>query len=495
LFLRYIAIQEQEPEFYEKDNKLLNFIKLRGLGLIVKYIRHSQVGLFPFEEVDYLQAYLRNHMQHLEEEQLIKLSHGIERKQVNHRKSVLVVPESNGVNILTQSLNQHVTNMINTVVLTPRDTLVKQIHNEMLTKWNRPYTKCSIAADLPRLVTKIQIVDEQGQIMIIRNFFQGKSLKKNAARPQPQSVKEYIHIVLGICANKMNLTKEAAAIKIRFDEYFNPPKWQSSASPREKPLSTSAEVKKTTPSVTLGTSPGRSAGFAVPRSGSSPELDSSPRLSNSPPAPTPAASESGSASRRRISIGRVPQTSNTPSIDVSSHSPRSTSMMNLSKDSEEQDLNKTLDRFIKEVLGEGNPLVTLLKSAASQGVLSPAWVRLKLFLLVDFPFKDVKDKGWIIVIEFSSTEVRVIHKKKERSADETEAGTPDFEFCWELILVFPLTMDRLIRTHFVISSFHVADSMPKAQQGDFKTIMDQYKGQGYKRNKKKKKVKHISMNM
>jgi hypothetical protein len=56
-------------------------------------------------------------------------------------------------------------------------------------------------------------------------------------------------------------------------------------------------------------------------------------------------------------------------------------------------------------------------------------------------------------------------------------------------------MDRLIRTHFVISSFHVADSMPKAQQGDFKTIMDQYKGQGYKRNKKKKKVKHISMNM
>lgn len=77
LFLRYIAIQEQEPEFYEKDNKLLNFIKLRGLGLIVKYIRHSQVGLFPIEEVDYLQAYLRNHMQHLEEEQLIKLSHGV----------------------------------------------------------------------------------------------------------------------------------------------------------------------------------------------------------------------------------------------------------------------------------------------------------------------------------------------------------------------------------------------------------------------------------
>ena len=138
----------------------------------------------------------------------------------------------------------------------------------------------------------------------------------------------------------MNLTKEAAAIKVRFDEYFNPPKWQSSASPREKPLSTSAEVKKTTPSVTLGTSPGRSAGFAVPRSGSSPELDSSPRQSTSPPAPTPAASESGSASRRRISIGRVPQTNNTPSIDVSSHSPRSTSMMNLSKDSEEQDLNK-----------------------------------------------------------------------------------------------------------------------------------------------------------
>ncbi len=80
----------------------------------------------------------------------------IERKQVRHRKSVLVVPESNGENILHQSLNQHAANLINTVVLTPRDTLIQQIHNEMLTKWNRPYTKCSIAADLPRLVTKVR---------------------------------------------------------------------------------------------------------------------------------------------------------------------------------------------------------------------------------------------------------------------------------------------------------------------------------------------------
>lgn len=77
MFLRYIAIQEQEPEFYERDNKLLNFIKLRGLGLVVKHIRHSQVGLFPIEEVDYLQAFLRNHMHYLEEEALIKLSHGV----------------------------------------------------------------------------------------------------------------------------------------------------------------------------------------------------------------------------------------------------------------------------------------------------------------------------------------------------------------------------------------------------------------------------------
>jgi len=77
IFLRYIAIQEQEPEFYEKDNSLLNFVKLRGLGLIVKHIRHSQVGLFPFEEVDYLQAYLRNHMVYLSEDTLTRLSHGV----------------------------------------------------------------------------------------------------------------------------------------------------------------------------------------------------------------------------------------------------------------------------------------------------------------------------------------------------------------------------------------------------------------------------------
>ena len=67
---------------------------------------------------------------------------------------MLIVPEGNGENILDQSVNQHATNLINTVVLTPRDTLIQQIHNEMLTKWNRPYAKCSIAADLPRLATK-----------------------------------------------------------------------------------------------------------------------------------------------------------------------------------------------------------------------------------------------------------------------------------------------------------------------------------------------------
>lgn len=198
---------------------------------------------------------------------------------------------------------------------------------------------------------QIQIVDEFGQIMILRNFFQGKALKKSATRAQPQSVKEYIHVVLGICAkyvesntvlrkmltvtsknSKMNLTKEAAAIKVRFDEYFNPPKWQAVAVPREKPtLSASLEIKKTPP--TLDTNLTRSVGF-VPRSGS-PELES-PRLSTSP-----TDSESGSTSlRKRISIGRAPQKINAPSVDVQGHSPRSTSLMNLGKDSEEQDLNK-----------------------------------------------------------------------------------------------------------------------------------------------------------
>jgi hypothetical protein len=131
--------------------------------------------------------------------------------------------------------------------------------------------------------------------------------------------------------------------------------------------------------------------------------------------------------------------------------------------------------------------VTLLKSAASQGVLSPAWVRLKLFLLADFPFKDNKESGWIIVLEFSDEEVKVVHKKKERSVEETEKGQPDFEFCWELVLVFPLSMEKLKSTQFVISSYSISEAMPKGQQNDFKTIMEQYKGPGYKRNKPKKR--------
>ncbi len=132
----------------------------------------------------------------------------------------------------------------------------------------------------------------------------------------------------------MNLIKEAAAIKVRFEEYFNPPKWQASAAPKQ--LSSSAEVKKTVP--TLGTSPGRS-GLMIPRSGSSPELES-PRLSSSPITSADTYSPPPVSPRKRISIGRAPQSVNSPSIEVTGHSPRSTSLVSLNKDPEEQDLNK-----------------------------------------------------------------------------------------------------------------------------------------------------------
>jgi len=62
-----------------------------------------------------------------------------------------------------------------------------------------------------------------------------------------------------------------------------------------------------------------------------------------------------------------------------------------------------------EVLTEKQPIVKLLKASCSQGIVSPAWVYIRLTLLKDFPFKDVK-QGWQVFVEFTKTDVIVIHR-------------------------------------------------------------------------------------
>jgi len=152
-----------------------------------------------------------------------------------------------------------------------------------------------------------------------------------------------------------------------------------------------------------------------------------------------------------------------------------------------QDIAKTCDRYVKEVLGENSKVTTLLKVSCSQGILSPAWVRLKLFILPDFPFKDVKG-GWTIFVIFDEDKIVVVHKKKERSVDELLDGQTMFQFTWELKMIFDRKLEKLRESQLVISHLTmVKEIMPIEKQEEIRSIMNHWKGLSVTRTIKRKR--------
>jgi len=72
------------------------------------------------------------------------------------------------------------------------------------------------------------------------------------------------------------------------------------------------------------------------------------------------------------------------------------------------DLGKLVQNFIHKV-GEDTKLVKLFNACSSQGIIAPAWLYLRLSVLQDFPFKDLK-QSWVIYIILNETEISVIHQ-------------------------------------------------------------------------------------
>lgn len=107
----------------------------------------------------------------------------------------------------------------------------------------------------------------------------------------------------------------------------------------------------------------------------------------------------------------------------------------------ECDILKESDRFAKEILGDDSKMSKLLKAACTQGIVSPAWIKLKLDILAGFPFKDAK-KGWNIAIVFNANEIIVVHRKREISVNEKDEVM--FQFTWELSMKFTKKMDAMI---------------------------------------------------
>jgi hypothetical protein len=142
------------------------------------------------------------------------------------------------------------------------------------------------------------------------------------------------------------------------------------------------------------------------------------------------------------------------------------------------DIIKETGLFVSEVLGESSVVTSLLKITASQGIISPAWVRLKLFILAKFPFKDAR-KGWRVYIIFEPFFVTICHIKKEMSSEEM-AGSRPFEFTWELKMVFDRKLEQMIECSLVISELSISDDMPSDRQLSLTEVLKPWRGPSFR---------------
>lgn len=125
---------------------------------------------------------------------------------------------------------------------------------------------------------------------------------------------------------------------------------------------------------------------------------------------------------------------------------------------ESSDILKESDRFVKEVFGEKSKVSSLLKAACTQGIVSPAWLKLKMDILKGFPFKDHK-QGWSIGIIFSSKDVLVVHRKEEISFSEKDEI--QFKFTWELSMTFSKKMETMLSSSLNIVDLEIINLSEK----------------------------------
>jgi len=133
------------------------------------------------------------------------------------------------------------------------------------------------------------------------------------------------------------------------------------------------------------------------------------------------------------------------------------------------DLSRTSNEYVTQVLGEDNPLVKLLKASCNQAIVSPVWVNIKMNILKDFPFKDIKH-GWKIYIFFHDDEIEIIHRKREQSFNK-ESQKEDFLFVWELKLLFSKNMESFKSATYAITDItHHEDIDNERRQNLLNTI-------------------------
>lgn len=378
LLLRFLEVREQEPDMHRRYVHMINFNKMRAVADLVKPFIESQSVQYGFDENPALQTYLEKYLTVIDSQhKLNKLSKDIESDGTAPSATIVLSPRSKAAAAVTSSSSTSIASAPThkqkseatkaadatakkvgattdpdrpLLVSDPlngktRDQINVDIHNELVGKWKRPLTKCSVGSDLPRLIAKILVSDARGHTLY----------KCREDRKKIYLARE-MHMFLRCMAQQLESSKDAKAIEKSFKDYFT----------------------------------------------------------------------------------------------IEARSEAST------------DIIKETGRFVSEILGEESIITSLLKVTASQGIISPAWVRLKLFILAGFPFKDAR-KGWRIYLIFEPFFVTICHIKKEMSSDQT-TGSRHFEFTWELKMVFDRKLEQMLECSLVISELQISDDMPSDRQ-------------------------------
>jgi len=156
------------------------------------------------------------------------------------------------------------------------------------------------------------------------------------------------------------------------------------------------------------------------------------------------------------------------------------------------DIPGPLNRFLKNVMGEENKVVKVLK-ACNQSILAPAVVRLKLKIAKKLPYKDMRG-AWSIAIHVNQNDLIVFHRKNEISWNPNPNPTlfqrdsggdvnlfsnpmnseDDFKFAWELSLKFDRQMQQLYSVSLAINSVEFDDSMPTHKRLQILSVMRDY---------------------
>lgn len=330
-------------------------------------------------------------------------------------------PSSRGSSTNIVSKNLHVSSPASTSVNTEdvtREKALKDLQNEVRSKWTRPWTQCSVGADLPRFVRKMVVVNEMnGEIIFAGGGDRESALAENSQKFSPSG------------ASSANATGS-----------------NSPHSPSQHHVSTFELIPELL----------RSFAIALDSKKDAKAMDKSLDLYFPP---------SSSQTNLNTSTGIDASRSQNNQSNQSHHGSGN------AKESGGGDIAKETDRFCREILGEHSKVSSLLKVTASQGIVAPAWMKLRLFILSRFGFKDVK-RGWLIAVSFNESRVTVVHRRREASNEET-TGVPNFEFSWEFSMVFNKKMEKLEHASFSIVNMNVSPHLPERNLATLRaTIQD-----------------------